>query len=123
MIHPIYRVTSFEIVGRQFVLLRHIADGRNEAFTAEPIRGRRHSLPDLTALAKEEMELHGAASFGGNGLLNGITSYADVVSELGQTFIELFNLKLIPKEDIRELRQLIVLCEDSHPMGEAEVPY
>lgn len=108
---------------RQFVLLRHIADSMNEAFNAEPIRGRSHSLPDLTALAKEEMELHSAASFGGYGLLNGVTSYTDVVSELGQTFIELFNLKLIPNEDIRELRQLIILCEDSPPIGETEVPY
>lgn len=107
---------------RQFVLLRHIADSMPEAFDADPIRGRSHPLPDLTALAKEEMELHGA-SFGGYGLLNGVTSYTDVVSELGQTFIELFNLKLIPRDDIRELRQLIILCEDSPPIGETERTY
>lgn len=106
---------------RQFVLLRHIADSGDEAFNAEPIRGRRHSMPDLTALMKEEMELLSPASFGGYGLLTGITSYMDVVSKLGQTFIELFNLRLVPTGDIRELRQLLLLCEDSLPIAENEV--
>lgn len=105
---------------RQFVLLRYIADFRDVAFDAEPIRGRRHSLPDLTALTKEEMELHSPAEFGGFGLITGVTSYQDVISDLGQTFCDLFNLKLIPAEDIRELRQLLLLCENSPPRSSSE---
>jgi len=98
---------------RQFVLLRHIADSGNIAFDAEPIRGRKHSLPDLTALTKEEMELHTPGEFGGFGLVTAVAAYQEVISDLGSTFFELFNLKLIPNEDIRELRQLLILCDES----------
>ena len=51
-------------------------------------------------------------------LLDGIASYMDVVSGLGQSFIELFNLKLIPSEDVAELRQLLLLCEESPLSGD-----
>jgi hypothetical protein len=105
---------------RQFVLLRYIADFGDVAFDAEPIRGRRHSLSDLTALTKEEMELHSPGEFGGFGLIAGVTSYQEVISDLGMTFFELFNLNLIPAEDIRELHQLLLLCEDSPPRSSSE---
>jgi hypothetical protein len=102
---------------RQFVLLKHIADSGNIAFDAEMIRGREHSINDLIALTKEEMELHSPGDFGGYGLIRSITGYTEIVSDLGALFVDLFNLKLISNDDIRQLRQLILLCEDSPPRG------
>jgi hypothetical protein len=102
---------------RQFVLLRHIADGGDIAFNAEDIRGRKHSIPDLIALMREEMELHSPGDFGGYGFVSGVTSYQEVISDLGRTFFDLFNLKLIPDEDLRELKQLLILCENSPLTG------
>lgn len=106
---------------RQFVLLKHIQTHHKVAFDSSQIRGRRHSLPDLKALAREQMELH--SEFGGCGLLDAVAPQQDVVSNLGQTFVELFNLDLIPNEDLLELRRVIMLCAESPFITDSEAPY
>jgi hypothetical protein len=106
---------------RQFVLLRHIESLGNIAFSSDSVRGRRHSNPDLKALAREQMELH--SEFGGYGLLDAVAPQHDIVSNLGQTFVELFNLVLIPAEDMLEIRRLISLCEESPLITDSEAPY
>lgn len=71
-------------------------------------------------LAPENGQTVLSASFGGYGLLDGPTAYTDVVTSLGRTFLELFNLNIIPSHDIMELKQLIIMCEDSPLSGANE---
>jgi hypothetical protein len=77
------------------------------------LRGRKHSIPDLIALTKEEMELGSPGEFAGYGLLEPTGPYTELLSELGSVFVDLFNLRIISNEDIRELRQLLLLCQNS----------
>lgn len=103
--------TANALSWRQFVLLKHIENHGDMAFDSSAVRGRRHSIPDLKALTREQMEL--CSEFGGYGLLDAVAPQQDVLSNLGRTFVELFNLALVPNEDLIEMRRLISLCEES----------
>ena len=66
---------------------------------------------------------HRNASADGHPIIGHYVIGHDVVSNLGRTFVELFNLELIPNDDLMEIRRLISLAEESPLITDSEAPY
>jgi hypothetical protein len=76
------------------------------------LRSQDHSVPELEALKREEMDLH-SSDLGSLGLVRGAGPYDDELNALGNSLVQLAELDRIPESTISELKALLAGCPEN----------
>ena len=71
------------------------------------LRAQEHQDPQIEALKREEMDLHGS-DLGSLGLVGGVGPYDDHLSKLGLLLVELAGLDAVPETDQVDLLHLMM---------------
>lgn len=104
-------IKTFErLTYRQLVLLALIH--QSNTINVKNLRSQNHADPELEALKREEMELHGN-SFGSAGLVCGAGPFDDALSPLGIILVELAEVGEISGSAMSEITALIARCPES----------
>ena len=102
-------IKTFErLTYRQLIILALIR--RSGVLNVKNLRGQSHADPDLEALKREEMDLHGN-DFGTSGLIEG-AGYDDELSALGVVLVELAEIGHIPEIETDGVVTLLGRCPE-----------
>jgi hypothetical protein len=104
-------IKTFErLTYRQLLLLALIC--RSGTINVKNLRCQTHVDPELEALKREEMELHGS-DFGSTGLVHSSGPFDDRLSSLGIVLAELTEIGDISEDAMSEITTLIACCPES----------
>jgi hypothetical protein len=92
---------------RQLCILALLSE--KGTFNVECLRRNSHENPELEVLKREEMDLH-SSDLGTFGLVQGVGSWHDKLSTLGQALVQLAQLDKVSTADIEALEALLNEC-------------